>query len=498
MENVAFTTHQFLAASSPLWVEVLVPVLTTFVGLALGWFSPFLRDFIQTQNLRRRVPKRVSGLDDAATSAGSESSGESAQRVAGSLQNIARTPIRGPRLYVSSMEIREFRCFESSSVSLHYPGDGSDLRLPNVNLILGDNGSGKSTLLKAIAIAALGPVLESSGFYSYYLVRQNRASASLIGHFILDEPSQVPAELTGRVDISRTGDYELVDSSQYGDEWRNLYDESNLAFLVLGYGVNRRVADDRSGDLDSLTRSRRRRRYQRIASLFEENAVLTPLSAWLPDLRRSRRTEVEELLSSLLPEGTLLTAETASEAVFHHKGVSVPFRALSDGYQSFIGWVADLLFQIESASDGKIPLDQVGGIVLVDEVDLLLHPTWQLEVVPKIAKALPNLQFVFTTHSPIVAGTLESANILAIRSSERGVAELVRLSASIHGLNAEQILLSSYFELKTTRAPEAHDELRLLAERALEGDKDATILYMRMLTGRTTRSEIEGHRSSDQ
>ena len=102
--------------------------------------------------------------------------------------------------------------------------------------------------------------------------------------------------------------------------------------------------------------------------------------------------------------------------LFRHGRVEVPYRALSDGYNTFIRHgPGDLLFQIESVTGGDLPYTEVGGIVLVDEVDLLLHPVWQRQVVSDIARALPNLQFVFTSHCLIVAGTLHGENIMIAR-----------------------------------------------------------------------------------
>ena len=56
----------------------------------------------------------------------------------------------------------------------------------------------------------------------------------------------------------------------------------------------------------------------------------------------------------------------------------------------------------------------------VDEVDLHLHPAWQRQVVPTISRALPNLQFVLSTHSPIVAGTLSPKNIFVLEMDDSG------------------------------------------------------------------------------
>lgn len=396
------------------------------------------------------------------------------------LGNLARDPIRGPRIYARQIALTRFRCFERMSIALNHPGEPAGLKLPNVNLVIGENGAGKSTLLKAIAISALGPILDSSGFVPYHLIRSGFPDSLLQGSFILDSPRGSPRTLDGTVEIRRTGDYEKLVAQHDTAAWSEIFDETNPSILVVGYGVNRRVASDEHEQV-ALHRGRRRRRYERVASLFEESVVLTPLSSWLPDLKLRQRTEVEDLLSELLPAETRLAGSNASEATFRSRGHDVPYRALSDGYKSFIGWVGDLLFQIYQASEGDLPFDQVGGIVLVDEVDLLLHPAWQRVVVPKIARALPDLQFVFTTHSPIVAGTLEPQNIMLASTDDSAASSLTRIEADIHGLNAEQILLSSYFELTSTRAPDAQATLTTLAERAIGGDDQAAADYLRVL-----------------
>src|ERR1700729_3573137 len=140
------------------------------------------------------------------------------------LENLARDPIRGPRIYVSAIDIKDFRCFEDVTVKFHHPGDASQLRHQNVNLILGDNGSGKSTLLKAIAIAALGPILDSSGFYPYHLVRSGHRRAMIGGSFVVDDPASGPTELDGAVEIGRVGDLEKLSPTHSHAAWSEIFD----------------------------------------------------------------------------------------------------------------------------------------------------------------------------------------------------------------------------------------------------------------------------------
>ena len=99
-----------------------------------------------------------------------------------------------------------------------------------------------------------------------------------------------------------------------------------------------------------------------------------------------------------------------------------------------------------------------------------------------VARALPNLQFVFTTHSPIVAGTLSPRNIFVLEMDGSGISRMQQFQEPIHGLNADQILVSPYFGLRTSRAAEAEDELRELSHKAMSGDSEAAVTFLKRLT----------------
>lgn len=386
-----------------------------------------------------------------------------------------------PYFYVTRLLLSDVRCFTDAYLDLRFPGEESELALPNVNLLLGDNGTGKSTILRSIAMAALGPVLDSSGFVPYRIVREGKNKADIAGAFILGS-REGPRPLYSGIKVTRHIDLEIIGSDAEEPDWQGLFSESSPSFFIVGYGTNRRISDDPRSD-PSLERGRRRRRYQRVASLFEGNVSLVPLSSWLPLAASDRKADVEDLFSCLLPEGATFTGNfEGDEPVFRRKGIQVPLRALSDGFRSYISWLCDLLYQMNAAAPPGFRLQDVGGIALVDEVDLLLHPSWQRVVVPAVSRALPKIQFVFTTHSPIVTGTLQAGNIVVCREDDdNGVSTVERVDAEVYGLNSEQVLLSSYFEMNSTRAPGADETLDALAQRAVQGDEAATSEYLQAL-----------------
>jgi predicted ATP-binding protein involved in virulence len=121
------------------------------------------------------------------------------------------------------------------------------------------------------------------------------------------------------------------------------------------------------------------------------------------------------------------------------------------------------------------------GVVIIDELDLLMHPEWQLEVIEKLSKAFPNIQFFFSTHSPLVAGTVDPANIYILEEGDDGM-EILQFKEDIYGETPNRILTSSYFNMRSIRAkgvkvPE-NRTIRYLEQQkaALEEEKQALLV----------------------
>jgi predicted ATPase len=399
-------------------------------------------------------------------------------------------------LYVKSVRIKNLRCFKDVVLSLRYTGrPGGELSLPNINLLLGDNGSGKTSVLKATALVALAHSITSAGYVPYRLVRRARSGnaeraeleAEVILHGQDTGARDKGAVVEHRLDLAirRIKDEEKLEAYERSEEyWQNMHEQSP-AFLVLGYGANRRVENVSTFDQSTRQKSRLLR-YQRVASLFEENVTLRPLGTWLPELHQTipgRYVQVAHLLNRLLPDGCRFTGKLEEgDYLFEFRDAMTPFIALSDGYRAYIGWVADLLYHICTGAPSGAKLVDNRGIVLVDEIDLHLHPEWQRTVVPTLAKALPNLQFILTTHSPIITGTLFSDNVFVMETERSGASTIVQMEERIHGLNADQILQSSYFGLMNTRSDEFMDELLDAAKGAKKGDTNAALAFLEKLT----------------
>ena len=298
------------------------------------------------------------------------------------------------------------------------------------------------------------------------------------------------ARIHSSIRIQCRGDLEEFVWKQPANDhlWQPIFSEDSDAFFFVGYGASRRV--ETTGQVDEGSRRASAFvRARRITSLFEEKYSLVPLSHWLPRYEAAadpeRFVQVRDLINRLLGPGRYqLTGEKdAGEYVFKHKNGRVPFPALSDGYRALIGWIGDLLYHICETCPAGRKLTENQGIVMIDEVDLHIHPEWQMRLLPRLAKQLPKVQFIVTSHSPLLVGSLDWRNIILARQRKDGSSFLDRVEVGISKMDADQILLTELFGLESTRSGNQTRRMRALIEKARIGDDKAAQALMAELSG---------------
>lgn len=403
-------------------------------------------------------------------------------------------------MYIESITIENFRTFRRAQVEFtHRDRESNDIlktpSLPNVNLLLGNNGLGKTTLLKAIALSALGPAVADSGIFPYRLIRREpnqtqykESVANIIAIFQAHKQDGVNySKVESEIRISQRGDLEQLRWAHTDEKtWHPIYKASSDAFFFVGYGATRRVEKKTQIDIASRKQSVFARA-QRIQSLFEEAYSLVPLSSWLPAFKKEnpgRHKQIVNLINRLMDKGHYqFTGELEdNEYIFQKGGLKVPFPALSDGYRAYLGWIGDLLYHVCMTCPSGHKLVDNHGIVMVDEIDLHIHPKWQINILPILAKALPNIQFIVTSHSPLVVGSLEWMNIILMAPGPEQSSKPKRIEEGIHGLDADQILLTEFFGMQSTRVKAKETQLQKLTKKARTGDVSAAKDLIKALT----------------
>ncbi|QDU98790.1 AAA family ATPase [Lignipirellula cremea] len=408
-------------------------------------------------------------------------------------------------MFVESISLENIRTFAAEkTLKFNHPdrqyGQGHECEvtpsLKNINLLFGENACGKTTLLEAVALAALGPSVIESRIAPRPLIRFSPATR---------KPSSLEKKKVGRMratfalhdaevkhqqgESSPTNGFSEISVSQKGElesfhfmgsahiNWDEVYRSRNDSFFVVAYGATRRV-DSTAERMHSKSRRSGFARVERVESIVEEGYPVVSLPAWFSSHKKnsSRWKQVVDLINGALGRGHFVFEGNRSndDFVFSQGGMEIPFRSLSDGYKAFLGWVTDLLFHLDLACErSELRLDEVSGIVMVDEIDLHLHPTWQMEVIGHLSKTFPRLQFIFTSHSPLIAGSVEWMNITRLRLDRQHRTGIDPFEQPIHGLDADQILVSDLFGLKTTRAAAKNRQLDELTRRARAGDDEA-------------------------
>ena len=266
---------------------------------------------------------------------------------------------------------------------------------------LGENGDGKSLILMGIYLA----------FNNRFI--QQRTAKKFTGKVIdLIEKDKKNLQLKA-IDTN---------SLEYGD---NFYFKNFFA-----YGVHRgRYSTDNPEQYGFM-------------SLFDNNLELINPVSWLKQLyllefEKFSNTDIlnqrkkvfniieikiiEELFEIILEKNVKIEVK-ADGVKFIEKGFPLTFDQLSEGHKNLIIWVCDLIYRLHENEPGTEKLNEFCGVVMVDEIELHLHPKWQRTLVGKLRKFFPNIQFIFTTHSPtIIQGASDEAIIYRVyRDVETG------------------------------------------------------------------------------
>jgi predicted ATP-binding protein involved in virulence len=340
------------------------------------------------------------------------------------------------------LELRNFRCFEHLTVT--FP--------PDLTVLVGNNGAGKSALLDGIAYAlsrVLTRLPEVDGKNLRYedirLVQKDirapfvRVEAESTGGICWDRTLKrdATAQTAGQIPVAY-GDKALFESL---DPIIHAIAEGQRAMLPVFayYGVSRAVFD-----IPERRRNFQKefRRFDALSNALDASTRFRDLFEWFYAQERDEmerqlqalNTGAFESWENLLP--VLTAVRKAVKAVIPgfsapriktnplrmvliQSGANEPQRELSlqmlsDGYRTMLALVMDFARRMAQANPHLPDPLQAEAILLVDEIDLHLHPVWQQTVVPAFRRAFPNTQFIFSTHSPQVVTTVESEDVLIV------------------------------------------------------------------------------------
>jgi len=199
------------------------------------------------------------------------------------------------------------------------------------------------------------------------------------------------------------------------------------------------------------------------ATLFDRNVLFKNPESWLKDIQRKENLGISlikldsviSLLSDIIniDENNNLKIEYSKQIdsfIFIEKDTITKFEYLADGYRSIIILLCDLLQRLIKNQPYITKIEDFGGIIFIDEIDMLLHPKWEYIIVEKIRTKLPKIQFFFTTHSPmLILGASEDAVFYKLykQNGKTLISEQYTFN-QINNLLANGIITSPLFDLE--------------------------------------------------
>jgi hypothetical protein len=337
--------------------------------------------------------------------------------------------------YVESLRLRDFRCFDQLDLRF----DRQSTLEGRWTCIAGINGAGKSSVLQALALVLLGyPLALELGGERLKRMRRlvdlfNRKRAEVEATLRARDPEpSIRLRLgfdEGR--IVTTGDASF-DPPPHVPTWDRV-----RQLVIAGYGATRNLSPRIDSGSENLSPDARH-----LITLFDPLSQLAGGDVLMGRQPASESfTEIfQNLVRQVLgPELQIAIAVPGIRFTIADTDL-VEALDLPDGFRSAAAWMADLCaFWCEKRPDlaaNANPAD-IHAIVLIDEIDLHLHPSLQRALVPRLRKALPKVQFIVTTHSPLVLANFDANEIIALdRDVDGNVRELDR---QILGFTSDQI-----------------------------------------------------------
>ncbi len=346
---------------------------------------------------------------------------------------------------IDSLQVQNFKGFVAREWNFH----------PQMNLIVGDNAAGKSSLLDALCVASgswllgLGigevrPILAQEVRLQEFPAKSRKSTAistSATWEFqfpcsikaaglVVGEPmswSRAILKSGGRTNSADVKNIKAL-ASQLASEIR--IKNTGLAPVLAYYGTGRLWDVPRAQyqvkKLNSPRKLAERSRLRAYSGCLDPRVSIAALMTWIGEQAWIQfQNGGKETIAYRLVLGALKACLDKAKnfrfdpirrelIIQFEDSTSRPFSYLSDGQRSFLALVADLAIRMVSLNPQleTKALMQTPGIVLIDELDLHLHPGWQRKAIESLRTTFPELQFFATTHSPFLIQSLRSGEEL--------------------------------------------------------------------------------------
>jgi energy-coupling factor transporter ATP-binding protein EcfA2 len=403
-------------------------------------------------------------------------------------------------MYIQKVTIENIRSIDHFEMEFPKPAGW--------HVLIGDNGSGKSSIVRAIALAIIGPtdaqalrlplinwIKRGCEFSEITLTVQR--DQNFDGYSGKKRPLVRPFESSVKITKEINNGFEIGKIDKNGKSGLNPFEyiwSGKGGWFSTAFGPFRRFT---GGDKDWSKVYYSNPRAAAHLSVFGEDVALTESLEWLSLMKfqsfeeyDTARTILEGLKifindGGLLPHNTKLTQISSTGVIFKDgNNCEIDINQLSDGFRSLLSLIFELIRQLvktygetsvfHNIFHGDMVID-VPGVVLIDEVDAHLHPSWQTRIGEWFTQYFPNIQFIVTTHSPLVCRACEKGSIWRLSAPGSDI-----VSGEIIGKDKQKLINGNILDaygteifgsnvVRSTKSNEMLDELGKLGIKAAFG-----------------------------
>lgn len=317
---------------------------------------------------------------------------------------------------------------------------------PGVNLIKGVNGRGKTSVLEAIAVGLGGFVAGLDGVATRHFSREEiRQVYTTVGDGSYGKKIVVPTEVYLEADVDGVS-YDWVRGRKDIKTSRStiqprdicqkaslMANEENKELPVLAYLGAGRVWSQRRERVENIFRKQYFRTVGYTDALHDASNIKLLLNwcvkmeqvAWQKEKKIAEYEAVKKAVSDFMQymepgDVCRVFYDKQQEELMYERGQEVlPVMSLSAGYQSLVWMVFDIAYRMAVLNPFmKDDIAKASGIVLIDEIDMHLHPKWQWNIINALRNVFPNVQFIAATHSPILFASAKDVWLIDVDAEE--------------------------------------------------------------------------------
>ncbi len=394
-----------------------------------------------------------------------------------------------------SVKIRNFKALENVEIGLPSPDPSNPKNSGAVMLILGENAAGKSSILEALALVlTTDEVRADLGLTNERFILK----PELMGGRASEKRQLASVEATYSLQ-DRTIEDGGDDANQRRPQVTLQITEASMTEEVAGLLPPRLPVYAYGAFRLFLTADKRQRPSARLRTLFDAQYVLPNPEKWMSGLTGPGEFEevvrvLRHVISASGVEYNTIEADRDNERCYilreEHGAngdstiVRTPFRDVSSGYRAVIGMVCDIMRWMLSERDNRSTLlSEAKAIVLIDEIEAHLHPLWKMQILHGLRRALPNVNFIVTTHDPLCLRGLQGGQVKVLRRMRREVSKDTRKTIPeyveqledfppLGNLTLDQLLTSDLFGMFSTEDPEMGRSIAEIGDLLARGASD--------------------------